>query len=61
LQRPERRAVERDESEIARWIAHEWPRIKQAGAALEPALKELGRWAEVYLPEARPQTDASAG
>ncbi|MFI2457885.1 winged helix-turn-helix domain-containing protein [Streptomyces sp. NPDC019539] len=29
LQRPERRAVERDESEIARWIAHEWPRIKR--------------------------------
>ncbi|MEV6841540.1 winged helix-turn-helix domain-containing protein [Streptomyces sp. NPDC051133] len=29
LQRPERRAVERDESEIARWIAHEWPRIKE--------------------------------
>jgi transposase len=28
LQRPERRAVERDESEIARWIAHEWPRLK---------------------------------
>ncbi|MFB7919507.1 winged helix-turn-helix domain-containing protein [Streptomyces sp. NPDC056061] len=28
LQRPEQRAVERDESEIARWIAHEWPRIK---------------------------------
>ncbi|MFD4370017.1 winged helix-turn-helix domain-containing protein [Streptomyces sp. NPDC058486] len=28
LQRPERRAVERDDSEIARWIAHEWPRIK---------------------------------
>ncbi|MCX4515742.1 IS630 family transposase [Streptomyces sp. NBC_01619] len=28
LQRPERRAVERDESETARWIAHEWPRIK---------------------------------
>ena len=24
LRRPERRAVERDESEIARWIAHEW-------------------------------------
>ncbi|MGW7201790.1 winged helix-turn-helix domain-containing protein [Streptomyces chryseus] len=23
LQRPERRAVERDESQIARWIAHE--------------------------------------
>ncbi|MFF0110920.1 helix-turn-helix domain-containing protein [Streptomyces hirsutus] len=29
LQRPERRAVERDESEIARRIAHEWPRIKK--------------------------------
>ncbi|MFD3537598.1 winged helix-turn-helix domain-containing protein, partial [Streptomyces sp. NPDC058661] len=29
LQRPERRAVERDESEIAPWIAHEWPRIKK--------------------------------
>ncbi|MFJ8545838.1 winged helix-turn-helix domain-containing protein [Streptomyces sp. NPDC093586] len=29
LQRPERRAVERDEPEIARWIAHEWPRIKK--------------------------------
>ncbi|MFF4401507.1 winged helix-turn-helix domain-containing protein [Streptomyces sp. NPDC001480] len=29
LQRPERRAAERDESEIARWVAHEWPRIKK--------------------------------
>ncbi|WP_277350926.1 helix-turn-helix domain-containing protein [Streptomyces chilikensis] len=29
LQRPERRAVERDGAEIARWIAHEWPRIKK--------------------------------
>ncbi|WP_107471958.1 winged helix-turn-helix domain-containing protein [Streptomyces rhizosphaericus] len=29
LQRPQRRAVERDESEIARCIAHEWPRIKR--------------------------------
>lgn len=30
-QRPERRAVERDESEIARWIVHEWARIKKRG------------------------------
>ncbi|MFE9122744.1 winged helix-turn-helix domain-containing protein [Streptomyces sp. NPDC007172] len=30
-QRPERRAVEWDEWEIARWVAHEWPRIKKAG------------------------------
>ncbi|GGQ33109.1 winged helix-turn-helix domain-containing protein [Streptomyces roseolilacinus] len=29
LQRPEWQAVERDESKIARWIAHEWPRIKK--------------------------------
>lgn len=29
LQRPERRAVERDEAEIARWVTHEWPRIKR--------------------------------
>ncbi len=28
-QRPQRRAVERDESEIARWVTHEWPRIKR--------------------------------
>ncbi|MFI9824360.1 IS630 family transposase [Streptomyces sp. NPDC052013] len=30
LQRPERRAVEWDESEIARWMAHEWPQQKGA-------------------------------
>jgi transposase len=29
-QRPARRAVERDEEEIARWVAEEWPRIKKA-------------------------------
>lgn len=29
LQRPQRKAEERDESEIARWVAHEWPRIKR--------------------------------
>lgn len=29
LQRPRRQAVERDESEIARCVAHEWPRIKK--------------------------------
>ena len=29
LQRPERRAVERDEQAIARWVAHEWPRINK--------------------------------
>ncbi|NEW76490.1 winged helix-turn-helix domain-containing protein [Streptomyces rhizosphaericus] len=29
LPRPQRRAQERDDAEIARWIAHEWPRIKK--------------------------------
>ncbi|WP_425588878.1 hypothetical protein [Streptomyces thinghirensis] len=29
MQRPRRQAVERDASEIARWVAHEWPRIKK--------------------------------
>jgi transposase len=33
LQRPERRASERDEEAIARWVAHEWPRIKKGAAA----------------------------
>lgn len=28
-QKPERRAVERDEAEIQRWIKHEWPRVKK--------------------------------
>ncbi|MFG2195105.1 winged helix-turn-helix transcriptional regulator [Streptomyces sp. NPDC048639] len=27
-------------------------RLTEAGRALEPALKELGRWAEQYLPDA---------
>lgn len=28
-QKPQRRAVERDEAEIQRWVRHEWPRIKK--------------------------------
>jgi hypothetical protein len=28
-QRPQRKASERDEAEIARWVMHEWPRIKK--------------------------------
>jgi transposase len=28
-QKPQRRAVERNEAEIQRWIKHEWPRIKK--------------------------------
>jgi len=29
LQRPARRAVERDEEAIARWVVSDWPRIRQ--------------------------------
>jgi transposase len=29
LQRPARRALERDEQAIARWVATDWPRIRQ--------------------------------
>ncbi len=29
LQRPARRAVERDEQAIQRWVASDWPRIRQ--------------------------------
>jgi transposase len=36
LQRPERRAIERDEEAIARWVAHEWPRIKRGPAQNRP-------------------------
>jgi transposase len=36
LQRPERRAIERDEEAIARWVAHEWPRIKKGPSQNRP-------------------------
>jgi len=32
VQRPERKARERDEEAIARWVAYEWPRIKKGPA-----------------------------
>jgi transposase len=38
LQRPERRAIERDEEAIARWVAHEWPRIKKGQPRNRPGL-----------------------
>jgi transposase len=36
LQRPARKAVERDEAEIGRWVAEEWPRIVQTPKRAEP-------------------------
>jgi transposase len=38
LQRPERRAIERDEQAIARWVQQEWPRIKKGPAKNRPGL-----------------------
>ena len=35
-QRPARRAVERDDEAIARWVAEDWPRIKRGPADAEP-------------------------
>lgn len=32
-QKPQRRAIERNEKEIQRWVAEDWPRIKKNGAA----------------------------
>ena len=36
LQRPQRKARERDEEAIARWVAYEWPRIKKGRAQNRP-------------------------
>jgi transposase len=33
LQRPQRRATERDEAQIARWVKQDWPRIRQKRAS----------------------------
>jgi transposase len=38
LQRPERRASERDEQAIVRWVQQEWPRIKKGPAQNRPGL-----------------------
>jgi transposase len=38
LQRPERRASERDEEAITRWVQQEWPRIKKGQPQNRPGL-----------------------
>jgi transposase len=38
LQRPERRASERDEEAIQRWVQQEWPRIKKGRPQNRPGL-----------------------
>ncbi len=48
VQRPERRASERDEQAIARWVAHEWPRIKRGSRRIGLAclLRRIGHLAD---------------
>jgi transposase len=36
-QKPERRAVERDEEAIRRWVKHDWPRIKKRRPPTRPS------------------------
>jgi transposase len=36
VQRPKRRAVERDQADIDRWVKERWPRIKQTPNGAEP-------------------------
>ena len=36
VQRPRRRAAERDQAAVERWVARDWPRIKQTPNAAEP-------------------------
>jgi transposase len=38
LQRPQRRASERDEQAIQHWVQHEWPRIKKGPSQNRPGL-----------------------
>jgi transposase len=37
VQRPKRRAAERDQAAIDRWVKEDWPRIKQTPNGAEPA------------------------
>jgi hypothetical protein len=48
LQRPARKAVERNQAEIGRWVAEAWPRIKQTPNAQSLALlhRRIGRQAD---------------
>ncbi|WP_338785058.1 IS630 family transposase [Streptomyces sp. DG1A-41] len=53
LQGPERRAVERNESEIARWIAHEWPRVKKGAVNTRACIVFLDETGVFLLPQIR--------
>jgi hypothetical protein len=36
VQRPKRRAAERDQAAIDRWVKEDWPKIKQTPNGAEP-------------------------
>jgi hypothetical protein len=66
LQRPERRASERDEEAIARWVAQDWPRIKKGPPrfGLAGLLRRISRLADPTGPPdlvtTRPQPGPAA-
>jgi hypothetical protein len=53
LQRPERRASERDEEAITRWVAQEWPRTKKGAAAASSWLVFFDEAAVSLIPPVR--------
>ncbi|MFE3460103.1 winged helix-turn-helix domain-containing protein [Nocardiopsis aegyptia] len=53
LQRPQCKAAERDEDEIARWVAHEWPRIKRGPQRNRAWVVFLGESSVSLLPHVR--------
>ncbi|MFI1801477.1 winged helix-turn-helix domain-containing protein [Streptomyces sp. NPDC020379] len=66
LQRPRCQAVERDDSEIARWVAQEWPCIKKGGeeTCLDRVLRRIGGAAAApgapHVRASRPHAHAAA-
>jgi transposase len=56
VQRPKRRAAERDQAAIDRWIKERWPRILQTPNGAEPAWSSSTRARSAW-----PRTSAAAG
>jgi hypothetical protein len=45
MQRPVRRAAERDQAAVDRWVKERWPAIKQTPTGAEPnGILRLGSW-----------------
>jgi hypothetical protein len=53
VQRPIRRALERDDQAIARWVAEDWPRIKQAARRRKARIVFFDESGASLLPDVR--------